>query len=245
MTIYYIDSTVPDEGTGIGTDPDDPFKAWAEVPGTLNDNDVVRWKRGMSHTHPIGVAPWGGSYMVFEAYYNIDGSDDESISKPILTCSDPNENTFNIVNTTNRIGITIRNLDLRDATGATNRNLDIGTTNYTLISNILIENVDMSNAGLENLRLMGAGVTVRGCTLEGAGWDNMYTQGSYNIIENCTMTNPGEIEVTNGDNVQIGSTQYATPNNYIFRNNYLNCEGTVKANLGLEVGIIKYITIHV
>ena len=226
MADFFIN---PDTGTGIGNgSTSDPFKDYGEVSLPLSINDTVNWKRGTTHSYAARINAYGADDLTLGAYNNSDGTDDDSLAKPILVESS-GDTTFDIPNTIVRIGQTIRNLDLRDATTASQRNLNIATTDFSIDSGILIEDVDMSNAALQNLRLLGSGVTVRGCVLFDSDDDNIFTEGDNNIFENLTLSNPGR--VSSGDNIQLAQTTHSPSINCIIRNNDMNAEGSIKQNI--------------
>lgn len=106
MTIYYVNPLAADN-TGSGLTPFVPKKT---IP-TLAPGDRVRLYRGTTYTGNEWATVPGTSaaHIVFEAYWNIDGSDNPNLARPIINRTTPT-GTYS---STNKDYVDVFNLDIR------------------------------------------------------------------------------------------------------------------------------------
>lgn len=83
MAIFYIDPSAATNGTGTVTNP---YNTWVGV--TLTANNVYRQKRGTTYTgasvRPASRVSSADTPLTIEAYYNADGSDDDTKPLPVI-----------------------------------------------------------------------------------------------------------------------------------------------------------------
>lgn len=233
MAIYYFDFQ---GGNGAGTSPADSRNTWV----TPGNGDVFRFRRGSRWDRVGQVNLAFNTSLTFEAYWNPDGTDDETQPKPIITVRlSAGTSAFNFQGTGVHI---IRNLVFRDFVDTTdplgnNPNaLTFGTTGtygvdpgvsaevwncefYNIPNNACNFNGNNSastpNLAADRMRVMH-------CIFDGIGNDCVFGQAkdceiAYNRMSR--MSNRAQ----NGDGVGL---LYFDPTNCYIHHNFIDHQDT-------------------
>lgn len=193
MAVVYYDFQ---GAAGVGTSPADSRNAFT----TPSDGDVLRFKRGSTWTRATQANFSTATGLTLEAYANADGTDDQSLPKPILTNTQTGStNSYNFQGNGTH---TIRNIKFLNCTSGTNGGV-IGMGAVAADSNKLascvIEDCDFEGIGWNTIRSSGSGVTasrsitIRRCTFKDIGEDAFYGcadvfEFAYNDVRNVSAT---------------------------------------------------------